>query len=165
MEKIIKNPEKTTKDTYQTPHEASIHSPHSSEQDNYAPIEPYDKHKPKYKPIGKSSLFFLIRHAERQDEDPGRSPRPHANKRAPKNHNIDPTITEYGQHQAEETGVSIIQKIIKLKKEGKLNPKVKPRILCSPYWRCLKTAKKLIDGFGSNEISDRTIYIEVKNVF
>lgn len=127
------------------------------QDDRYAPIEPYDKNKPKYLPIGKNSVFFLVRHAEKNDS---KAPVKQDDKDLSMYYKNDPDISEYGAFQAKETGLTIMSKIMKLKKENKLKQQVQPRVICSPYWRCLRTARAIIDGFGSNAISENTLYIE-----
>lgn len=114
--------------------------------------KPKSLKKDKFNPIGRKSVFFLIRHAERADDQY------YTNNTIKKG---DPDITEYGKIQALETGKSVMQKIMKLKRDKKIPNDVQPKIIVSPYWRTLKTAVKLLEGFGKNKIADNTIYIEV----
>ena len=100
------------------------------------------------KSTGKRSVFFQVRHAERADIDESANNAKHKN---------DPELTAYGREQAQETGRAIIQKILKLKREKKLNENVQPKIVSSPYWRCLQTAALMIEGFGKNKIKDNKV--------
>ena len=159
---MMKNKQKNTQKniTKTNPKLSSTNAPDDDDNvqdDRYAPIEPYDKNKPKYMPIGKSSLFFLIRHAEKGDSKTSAQKEENLLSNFYKN---DPEISDYGAHQAKETGLAIMQKINNLKKENKLKQSVQPRILCSPYWRCMKTALSIAEGFGANPIAENTLYIE-----
>lgn len=113
------------------------------------------------------SCFFLIRHAERVDAEETVYKIDNRKKGASSvtkedYTRDDPDITNFGLQQAFETGQAIANKINKFKKESAIGKNVKPRILVSPYWRCIKTAKRIIDGMESvkMKIADEQFFVE-----
>lgn len=56
--------------------------------------------------------------------------------------------------------MAIASKLKKLKYDKVIPKNCKPRIVCSPYWRCLKTAAKITDGLGKSglKIAENTMY-------
>ena len=99
-------------------------------------------------PTGESCLYFLVRHAERNDNE------------APGELKVkdDPTITEYGKHQASETAREIKKMIENYKKEGLVDKDAKVIVLTSPFLRCIQSAYHIAQYFGKK--ANETIYIE-----
>ena len=119
------------------------------------------------------SCFILVRHAERSDDSaPEKIKKDHIfNRSTIKQKSLkprvdysaqDPDISEYGRFQALETGQVIAHKINKFKKEMALADTVTPRVISSPYWRCLRTASRIIDGMNQQNMSmeSDTIFVE-----
>lgn len=113
------------------------------------------------------SCLFLIRHAERVDDMVTQYKNELTKQSASKEAKFcfadeDPDVTLYGLQQAIETGKAVANKIHKLKSENAIPKDVKPRIIVSPYWRCIKTAMKLIEGMKNCKmnIADDQFFVE-----
>lgn len=93
--------------------------------------------------------FFMIRHGERADQVPANAD-PNDTRSY---HKTDPSLTPNGKQMGVFTG----QFIKYLTSE---NPTKKFCIISSPYYRCLQTATKIIEGLGPEKIYQKTLFVE-----
>ena len=120
------------------------------EQDKSSDLLVNKKEEPKINATGESSIYFLVKHAERNDSTS------RGEQTTLKN---DPAITDYGKNQAMESAREIKKMIQKYKKEGVFGKNAKIVVLTSPYLRCIQTAYHIAQYF-SRGLKDENIYIE-----
>ena len=98
-------------------------------------------------------MFFLVRHGEKGTKAIDENELSKVEKL------YDCHLTKLGHQQATETGLYIKSKIEELINEGVVDPHCQIKLISSPYYRCLQTAKMIAACF-ENRIADNTIYVE-----